>query len=150
CRSIDVALSAAGTGKLVDQLVKEINAEASDLVVAYRGNHRWTPTVEALELDGEDGDEPRLREQGVYLITGGLEEQGLPFAEHLARQARAKLVLVEPASLPDRGEWEQWLLPDADRSIDSQAQYVEDPGPDRRMNLDMEQEQDYIRLREQE
>ncbi len=54
--------------------------------------------------------QPRLRERGVYLVTGGLGGLGLAFAEHLARQARARLVLVGRSPLPEREAWDAWLV----------------------------------------
>jgi NAD(P)-dependent dehydrogenase (short-subunit alcohol dehydrogenase family)/acyl carrier protein len=46
-----------------------------------------------------------LREQGVYLITGGLGGIGLTLAEYLAETVQARLVLVSRTSLPDRADW---------------------------------------------
>jgi phthiocerol/phenolphthiocerol synthesis type-I polyketide synthase E len=45
----------------------------------------------------------RLRQGGVYLLTGGLGGIGLELAGYLAREARAKLVLVSRTPLPRRG-----------------------------------------------
>lgn len=50
-----------------------------------------------------------MRRRGAYLITGGLGNMGLAVAKELARAVRAKLVLVGRSSLPDRGEWDEWL-----------------------------------------
>ncbi len=45
CRTIDVVIpSLVKTWqgeKLIDQLLNELEAQSSDLVIAYRGNHRW-------------------------------------------------------------------------------------------------------------
>ncbi len=130
CRSIDVVTSGdeAGTnGRLTDQLLDEIRTTASEPVVAYRGNHRWVQTFEAVRLDGTlegrprmfsfdpllaDGTlagAPRLRTEGVYLITGGLGGIGLVLAEHLARVARAKLILTGRSEFPERAGWDEWL-----------------------------------------
>jgi thioesterase domain-containing protein/NAD(P)-dependent dehydrogenase (short-subunit alcohol dehydrogenase family)/acyl carrier protein len=54
-----------------------------------------------------------LREGGVYLITGGLGRVGLLFAEHLARKAKAKLVLLGRGTLPPQADW-SGLLQSAD------------------------------------
>ena len=51
----------------------------------------------------------RLREGGVYLITGGLGRIGLVLAEYLARTVRAKLILIGRSAFPGRDKWEQWL-----------------------------------------
>ena len=50
-------------------------------------------------------DATGLREGGVYLITGGLGGIALGLAGHLARDYRAKLVLLARRGLPPRAEW---------------------------------------------
>src|SRR5205823_4421153 len=45
-----------------------------------------------------------LRQKGVYLITGGLGGLGLIFAEYLARNFQAKLVLIGRSALNARQE----------------------------------------------
>ncbi|MEK8146419.1 acyltransferase domain-containing protein [Streptomyces sp. M10(2022)] len=47
----------------------------------------------------------RIRDHGVYLITGGLGGIGLALAEHLARTTRARLVLVGRSPFPAREQW---------------------------------------------
>ncbi|HEX5709535.1 MAG TPA: LLM class flavin-dependent oxidoreductase, partial [Pyrinomonadaceae bacterium] len=51
----------------------------------------------------------RLRERGVYLITGGLGGVGLVLAEHLARTVGARLALVGRSAFPARERWRRWL-----------------------------------------
>jgi acyl transferase domain-containing protein/acyl carrier protein len=111
CRSIDLLLPEANTPQqeqLIDQLVGELDADMLDPVVAYRGRHRWVQTVEAIRLTASAG-QPRLRQGGVYVITGGLGGIGLALAEHLARTLRAKLVLISRSGLPPRDTWPDWL-----------------------------------------
>ena len=50
-----------------------------------------------------------LRQQGVYLITGGLGGIGLAVAEHLARTVQAKLILLGRSGLPERSQWPRIL-----------------------------------------
>jgi acyl transferase domain-containing protein/acyl carrier protein len=113
CRSIDIVLPEIKTSqdnKLINQLIAEFTAaEQSDLVVAYRGNHRWVQTFEAIRLDDKAGSKIRLRQGGVYLITGGLGGLGLVLAEHLAKTVQAKLILVGRSPFPKKEEWEKWL-----------------------------------------
>jgi acyl transferase domain-containing protein/acyl carrier protein len=112
CRSVDVVLPAASTQdaeQLVELLVAEATAAEGDCVIAYRNGHRWVQTVEEVRL-GEPADQPgRLREHGVYLITGGLEKGGLELAEYLARTVRARLILVGRETFPDLAERERAL-----------------------------------------
>jgi acyl transferase domain-containing protein len=111
CRSIDIVWSAAGApppARLLDRLLAEFSAVTTDLAVAYRRNYRWTQTVAPIPHDARP-PQPRLREGGVYLITGGLGGIGLNLAEHLARSVHAKLVLVSRSGLPERAQWPGWL-----------------------------------------
>jgi amino acid adenylation domain-containing protein len=111
CQSIDVAapLPAGPAAQLLlGQLLAELAAPPADMIVAYRGRDRWLPGFEAARLAPPAGPAP-LREQGVYMITGGLGGMGLALAEHLARTVRARLVLVGRSALPPREHWPQWL-----------------------------------------
>jgi acyl transferase domain-containing protein/acyl carrier protein len=112
CRAIDIALPTSNSAqeqKLVELLLVEACAHSPEPVVAYRGGHRWVQVFEQIRLDEPRQETRRLREGGVYLITGGLGGLGLTFARYLAEQAHAKLVLVGRAELPAREEWTGWL-----------------------------------------
>ncbi|NMG06766.1 type I polyketide synthase [Brasilonema sp. UFV-L1] len=113
CRSLDVILPEIGSWqeeKLVEQLLMELTVPTSDKVVAYRGINRWVQSFEPVRFDSAKIGKARLREKGVYLITGGLGGIGLVMAEYLARTVQAKLLLIGRTALPNRDEWEQWLL----------------------------------------
>ena len=111
CRSIDVVLPQLERQKqkLIDQLIAEVTIQPTDLVIAYRGHHRWVQTFEAVHLEEAIAGKTRLRQKGVYLITGGLGGIGLELAQYLAQTVQAKLVLVGRSGLPKKDEWEQWL-----------------------------------------
>jgi acyl carrier protein len=64
-----------------------------------RAEERWS-TV---------GGERRLRERGVYLITGGLGGVGLIVAEYLMKSVKARVVLIGREGMPEREEWERWV-----------------------------------------
>jgi acyl transferase domain-containing protein len=102
CRTIDVVVPAAGSPErevLVDRLLAEALNGAPETTVAYRGGRRWVQEVERLPETATPGAGPRLRDRGVYLITGGGGRVGLALAEVLARQYRARLVLVSRSPL---------------------------------------------------
>ena len=115
CRNIDVALPAAGSAReeaLADQLIAELAAPSSEQIVAYRGRYRWVQIFEPLPLPAPNGRQcrpPRLREGGVYLLTGGLSVIDLALSGYLARAVRAKLVLTGHTDFPARAAWERWL-----------------------------------------
>ncbi len=112
CRSIDITLPPSNTRQwqqLIDQLIVELVAGVSDPIIAYRGNHRWVQCFEPLPVDGETLRTAKLRQGGVYIITGGLGGIGLAIAQHLAKTVQAKLVLIGRSGLPTKAEWKQWL-----------------------------------------
>ncbi|MEA5602480.1 type I polyketide synthase [Nostoc sp. UHCC 0252] len=112
CRSIDVILPTSGSWqeqKLIENLLAELTVADSEKLIAYRGLNRWVQSFEPVRFDKTKLEKPRLREKGVYLITGGLGGIGFLLAEYLARNVQAKLLLVGRSAFPQRDEWEQWL-----------------------------------------
>jgi NAD(P)-dependent dehydrogenase (short-subunit alcohol dehydrogenase family)/acyl carrier protein len=115
CRSVDLdPAELAGAADsvralLAEAIVREARAEAGSAPVALRGRHRWVRAFEPVRLEPRDGPPRALRTEGVYLITGGLGGLGLEIAGHLAREVRARLVLVGRSPFPPREGWEEWL-----------------------------------------
>ncbi|GLY70307.1 type I polyketide synthase [Amycolatopsis taiwanensis] len=106
-RHID--LDPAGGSRAHRDVDAEIRRAPGDEIVALRGSRRWVPDTESVPLPPVDD---ALRDEGVYLITGGLGGIGITLAEHLGRQHRAKLVLLSRSGLPPREEWDDHLGPD--------------------------------------
>lgn len=112
CRSIDLftsPLMGEQTPTLVEQLLAELMVEPTDTVVAWRGGRRWIRAFEPVRLERGEGYASRLREGGVYLITGLDEVMGLAFATHLAQTVRAKLIMVASPAFPATEAWDHWL-----------------------------------------
>jgi len=103
-RFIDVKLpepaAAFNVDHLVNSLVTELSAVHSEAVVAYRGRDRYLQSFEPVAPDDSRSITP-LREQGVYLLTGGLTGNGFAVAKYLARTVKARLVLLEGEPVTD-------------------------------------------------
>ncbi len=76
CRCIDVQFESWQAERLFAHLLTEIIALPSDFLIAYRGSQRWIQTFEAIKLAEHLHQNYRLKEKGVYLITGGLGSMG--------------------------------------------------------------------------
>ncbi|MCC5603399.1 SDR family NAD(P)-dependent oxidoreductase [Nostoc favosum] len=112
CSTVDIVIPSCKNPpapKLIDYLVTEITSQTIDDIVAYRGHHRWVQTFEPVRLERDIASKSKVREGGVYLITGGLGGIGLVLAENLAQTADTKLILVGRKGLPERSQWQQWL-----------------------------------------
>lgn len=96
--------------KLTELLAKELRAETGDAVVALGANGRWIRNASSLTLPGPDtGPAAWVREDGVYLITGGLGGIGLEVASHLARNKRVRLALLAREPMPTEDKWDSIL-----------------------------------------
>ena len=128
CHSIDIIIPESKTWheeKLVEDILSELILEPANSVTAYRGNRRWVQTFEPMQLLASIPDKPRLRHQGVYLITGGLGGVGGVLAEYLAQTVQAKLILIGRSSFPRREEWQQWLKNHQQDKISRQIRKVQ-------------------------
>ncbi len=112
CRNIDVVLrkeSGVELGALADRVVVELTADRPDTVVAYRSGQRWTQVFEHERFDPPVPKNSLLRDDGVYLLTGGLGRIPLLLAKELAGAGQARLAFVGRSKFPPRGEWRRYL-----------------------------------------
>ena len=99
--------SGVQTNPDVDALLGELRLSPSNGEVALINGVRWVKRHESIALSQQHA--PKLRDGGVYLITGGLGGIAFAMAKSLAEVERAKLVLVNRTPLPPRDEWNEWL-----------------------------------------
>jgi NAD(P)-dependent dehydrogenase (short-subunit alcohol dehydrogenase family)/acyl carrier protein len=118
CRSIDIidpGKNKEGIEFIIENLLREFSLGfGNQPVVAYRGPCRWQETFEPVKLDLKKAarHRSRLKEQGVYLITGGFGGMGFALAEHLVRTLNARLVLVDLLTPPTGEKLDKWLYSD--------------------------------------
>jgi amino acid adenylation domain-containing protein len=109
CKNIDI--THWESPRFIHQLLKEITTETGDRVIAFRGSRRWIQTFEPTHLEMTEAKKsPLLREQGVYLIIGGLGNIGSTLAEYLLKVAAAKVILTGRSPLPPRESWGQLMI----------------------------------------
>ncbi len=95
--------------KVLDYLLTEFTVQKGSSAVAYRGDRRWIQSFEPMRLEQSMADKSKLKERGVYLITGGLGGIGLTLAENLAKSVQARLILVGRKSITEKSNWQEWL-----------------------------------------
>jgi acyl transferase domain-containing protein/thioesterase domain-containing protein len=106
CSFVDVAVDDAD---VAEGVLRELEAPAASEVLALRRGVRWLRYL-APAKSATSTALPALREGGTYLITGGFGGISAVLAEWLARSHRASLVLLSRTPLPDREDWERWLV----------------------------------------
>lgn len=108
CHSLDVTGDAAAATEVVRQILAEAVAKTGDVAIAYRGRRRWVQTFEPITWSDSFQNSPTLRQNGVYLMTGGLGGVGHILATYLAQTVQARLVLTGRTALPPRDTWAEW------------------------------------------
>ncbi len=107
CRTVEVAQN-KGLEAVVDALSAEMQARTQDAnAVRYQDSERFIKRLKAFDLADTIPATPsmvgKIRDNGVYLITGGAGGLGLIFAEFLAKEHKAKVVLTGRSILsPER------------------------------------------------
>jgi len=115
-KCIDIGPWLSDPAGAAERIVKEVKYGSQDPVIGYREKERWVQDFVPSPLPEAPGDS-RLRSRGVYVITGGLGNIGLTFAEALAAQVQARLVLIGRSEFPARSTWEQRLVQGADDGV---------------------------------
>ncbi|MEA2601554.1 MAG: hypothetical protein QOF89_2546 [Acidobacteriota bacterium] len=89
CRVVDVPPAVTSA-----DLLRELRTTGTERLSALRGRHRWTPVWEPVRLEDVRGKPLRIRDDGVYLFTGGTGGLGLEMAAALAAGRRVHLALL--------------------------------------------------------
>ncbi len=118
CRFIDLSLPLMGSSQealLANSLIEEILYNTYDThIVAYRGMQRWVQIYKSIpvinDFDYHIKTFSRLRENGIYLITGGFGQIGMEIARKLGETLKAKIILIGRTEIPDRSNWEKYLF----------------------------------------
>ncbi|MBL8152085.1 MAG: SDR family NAD(P)-dependent oxidoreductase, partial [Blastocatellia bacterium] len=103
CSSIDITNF---EDRFIEPLIDEFLSEEFGNEITYRAALRYQKTYEPFKIP-ETTNSKVLRYEGVYLITGGLGGIALTLAEYLARNLKAKLILVGRSSLPPKSLWQE-------------------------------------------
>jgi acyl transferase domain-containing protein/tryptophanase/NADP-dependent 3-hydroxy acid dehydrogenase YdfG len=103
CKTLEVRHENVSDGKIVAALMAELQAHTQDAAaVRYEGQERYIKKLKAFDFEQSIASHPPgvgLRENGVYLITGGAGGLGLICAEFLAKEYKARLVLTGRSKL---------------------------------------------------
>ena len=111
CRSIDIEFSndSSNLDQKARQILQELSLDSTDSMIALRPSGRWRQVFNPVILDQPVPPDAGLRENGVYLITGGFGKIGLELGQYLAQTVAARLVLIGRSEIPARDSWDDCL-----------------------------------------
>ncbi|SFE22850.1 Phosphopantetheine attachment site [Paenibacillus algorifonticola] len=110
CKAIDVDGSTT-----VREVISELGRNKTTYQIAYRNGKRFAEIMEETDVEQMPDNPVSIKEEGVYVITGGAGNLGLLTAKHLASKGKINLALLNRSSLPKPEEWGP-LLEQADGS----------------------------------
>lgn len=98
-KTLEIRQEHVGYEEILDALSTELHERTQDAnVVRYEARERFIKRLKAFDLGEAAGAAPSpangIRENGVYLIVGGAGGLGLIFAEFLAKEHKARVVLT--------------------------------------------------------
>lgn len=110
CLNIDIDV------ENIDELKEILHSILVDIALAseyfsvfsYRKGQRYIERFEQYHPLPEKDWEPLIKEKGIYLITGGFGGMGFSIATFLAKNYRAKCVLVGRSPFPPADEWKDY------------------------------------------
>ena len=121
CKAVDVDFEGGDAGDTAARLIEEMAGGSGHSTVAYRRGQRFVESLGEFSLTAAP-EQHRLKQGGVYMITGGLGGLGLVVAEHLATEFKARLVLVSRSEAVPEAEWEE-AARDLKRTEPERARY---------------------------
>jgi hypothetical protein len=103
CHHVDFA--AESVELHATQLFGELRAVGSDREVAYRGEQRWVPHLQRVDLEQVEPRGLPFASGRMYVISGGLGGIGFHLARYLLQHYEARLLLLGRTALPAREPW---------------------------------------------
>ena len=104
CRAVDIDGSDS-----IGHILNELTFTSDCYQTAYRDSKRYVKVFDGVSAV-RDAELPcAIREDGVYIITGGSGGIGVEIAKYLASVAKVRLAMVNRSSLPPREEWDSIL-----------------------------------------
>ena len=104
CRCIDID----DLTKVTD-IFAELKSGSSEYQVAYRNGQRFVEKIVELDLTKVANRDIPMREQGVYIITGGTGGIGLEVAKFFSTKGQVNLALIGRSDTPGRDQWDEVL-----------------------------------------
>ncbi|SFB07617.1 SDR family NAD(P)-dependent oxidoreductase [Clostridium frigidicarnis] len=112
CRCVDID-ELTNTSSLTNEII----SDSSDYIVAYRNNKRYIEVLDKLNIENRTIDNFTVKEDGVYVITGGLGRIGIEIAKYLASKGNINIILINRTSMPRRLEWNKIISDGCDEKV---------------------------------
>src|SRR5690606_30422843 len=104
CRAIDLDEQAGA-----QDVLQELCTPKRTYHIAFRDGKRYAEKLNIQHFDHSNGQPIAVKEDGVYVITGGAGNLGLWTAQHLASKGKINIALINRTPFPKEQEWDSLL-----------------------------------------
>lgn len=99
---------------IAHHIIDELGHSSGLNLVAYSNGQRYEQELQNIEVPKQD-ELCKLKDSGLYLITGGAMGAGLEVGKYIASKVNARLVIIGRTGLPEMDEWQAWLEEDSNK-----------------------------------
>lgn len=110
CKAVDIE-----EGTTWEEILNEARNETHYYQSAYRNHVRYVEEFSEFDLEKSGQAEAEIKENGVYVITGGTGGIGLEVSKWLAGKTKVYLVLINRSQFPEREEWDTLLAQNSEK-----------------------------------
>ncbi|NLD48407.1 MAG: SDR family NAD(P)-dependent oxidoreductase [Clostridiaceae bacterium] len=110
CRGLDIDKNVQP-----EDIISELNAKYNTFQCAYRNGKRYIEEFAGLDVEDLEDEKVELKEDGVYVITGGLGGIGLAVAKNLASRAKINIAMINRSQMPEREQWDDIINSSTDK-----------------------------------
>ncbi len=108
-----------------ENIIKEIRSEKKYFKVAYRKGKRYIEQLQSIHKEKVQKSNISLKENGTYVITGGLGDIGIKLAVHMSERNYANIILIGRTQLPEREYWEHFASNGRDTALSGKLEAME-------------------------
>ncbi|MCX7920709.1 MAG: SDR family NAD(P)-dependent oxidoreductase [Clostridia bacterium] len=110
----------------IDYLISEAKSEEQAPMVCYRNGKRYVEEFRKANIQTLSDRQVSIKDNGVYIITGGAGGIGIEIGKYLARKNKANIVLVSRSKMPDKAEWDGIIQSNEDEKLCSKLKQLKE------------------------
>ncbi len=109
---------------LVESIIKEIEFIDHEHLIAYRDNKRYVTRVEQVDLNHVEEREVHIKENGVYVVTGGRGKVGIRVCNYLASKSKVNIISLNRTQIQIEKDDSNSVFIQKIRNSGSEIEYV--------------------------
>ncbi|MBN1050266.1 type I polyketide synthase [Clostridium botulinum] len=98
-------------------ILGEIQSDSMSFEVAYRNSQKYVPVLNKVDIKNIDKKSVKIKENGTYMITGGVGRIGLEMAKYLASKNKCNIILLNRSLFPSKDKWQELIKNSKDEKL---------------------------------